>query len=176
MTNYIIISEESERRVEVKHRLRKNVLLALTFSSDGKIIGRKCRKCQEVKPINQFPKPTGGLNVCWPNCLECEKKRIREYARRFTTAEKNSRLSPSALEKQKIAKRNHSKTQRHLVPEKIRARDAIYKALKTGKIKRLPCEVCSNPKSEAHHEDYAKKLDVIWLCKKHHGERHRIPN
>jgi len=54
------------------------------------------------------------------------------------------------------------------------ARSKIKYALKTGKIKRLPCEysVCTNPKTEAHHPDYNFPLDVIWLCRQHHMELH----
>jgi hypothetical protein len=43
----------------------------------------------------------------------------------------------------------------------------------SGRLKKLPCEVCGNPKSDGHHDDYAKPLDVKWLCRKHHAERHR---
>lgn len=41
-----------------------------------------------------------------------------------------------------------------------------------GTLKRQPCEVCGR-KGEAHHEDYKKPLEIIWLCHKHHGEKHR---
>lgn len=27
--------------------------------------------------------------------------------------------------------------------------------------------------AQAHHEDYTKPFDVVWLCTKHHAERHR---
>jgi hypothetical protein len=37
---------------------------------------------------------------------------------------------------------------------------------------RKPCEVCSNPKSQAHHDDYTKPLDIRWLCRKHHLQIH----
>ncbi len=36
-----------------------------------------------------------------------------------------------------------------------------------------PCERCGSPKVHGHHEDYSKPLEVMWLCTKHHGERHR---
>ena len=58
-------------------------------------------------------------------------------------------------------------------PERHYARTIIYNLVKQGKIKRLPCEVCSKEKSEAHHPDYSKPLEVRWLCKKHHKELDR---
>ena len=71
-------------------------------------------------------------------------------------------------------KNNKKKTNAHnLLPHirfKNKARKALQHYIATGKIVRQPCEVCGEKKSEAHHEDYNKPFDVIWLCKKHHTE------
>ena len=58
-------------------------------------------------------------------------------------------------------------------PLKVKARHAVAYAVSTGKLKRLPCIVCKK-KAHAHHEDYTKPLDVIWLCRKHHQEHHNV--
>lgn len=55
---------------------------------------------------------------------------------------------------------------------KSRARLALTSAVHSGKIKRRPCEVCGDPKSHGHHEDYSKPLEVKWLCRNHHQEIH----
>lgn len=56
---------------------------------------------------------------------------------------------------------------------KILARQAVRKAIKSGKITRLPCVKCGAKLTDAHHPDYNKKLEVVWLCEKHHYELHR---
>jgi len=38
---------------------------------------------------------------------------------------------------------------------------------------RRPCTVCGAMKSEAHHEDYSKPLEVTWLCRTCHKAEHR---
>ena len=55
-------------------------------------------------------------------------------------------------------------------PERVKAQRLIFSALRNKTLKKLPCEKCGCEKSEAHHEDYSKPLEVNWLCKKHHGE------
>lgn len=57
-------------------------------------------------------------------------------------------------------------------PEKFHARQAVKYAIKVGKLIKQPCEVCGDKKSQAHHDDYSKQLDVRWLCVKHHSEIH----
>lgn len=58
-------------------------------------------------------------------------------------------------------------------PQKNRARHQLGYAVRVGKIKRLPCEVCGEKLTQGHHTDYSKPLDVQWLCAKHHGEAER---
>jgi hypothetical protein len=55
-------------------------------------------------------------------------------------------------------------------PEKRRAHWAVDNALRSGKLVKGPCEVgggCAG-RIEAHHDDYARPLEVRWVCKRHH--------
>ena len=59
------------------------------------------------------------------------------------------------------------------LPNKNKAHAAVAKAIREGKLVRLPCEKCGNRKSLAHHTDYSKQLEVMWLCAMCHREWHR---
>lgn len=59
------------------------------------------------------------------------------------------------------------------VSEKLRARAQCAYAIRSGKLIRQPCAACGNPKSEAHHDDYSKPLNVEWLCRQCHAAAHR---
>src|ERR1700686_4886225 len=57
---------------------------------------------------------------------------------------------------------------------KRKARIAVMLAVRNGQLVRKPCEVCGGPKSEGHHEDYTKPLEVVWLCRWHHTLAHGL--
>lgn len=74
-----------------------------------------------------------------------------------------------AVGKAKGIKRNK------LYPEKIKANNVVNRAVRTGKLTRpTDCSSCDNPNGriEAHHPDYSKPLEVIWLCSSCHREEH----
>jgi len=56
---------------------------------------------------------------------------------------------------------------------KRNVRKKLGRAVKSGKIIKLNCKQCGNINTQAHHEDYSKPLEVIWLCKNCHMEHHR---
>lgn len=56
-------------------------------------------------------------------------------------------------------------------PERKAAYDKVYRALKTGQLLKKPC-FCGSIDVEAHHEDYAKALEVIWICRQCHHRHH----
>lgn len=61
-----------------------------------------------------------------------------------------------------------------------RAHHAVAQALRKGRLTREPCEACGAVHGvdgavlHAHHEDYSKPLDVVWLCRRHHRRLHAI--
>lgn len=56
---------------------------------------------------------------------------------------------------------------------KANVRKTLSMAITRGRIKKQPCAECGEIKAEAHHPDYDKPFDVIWLCRKHHLELHK---
>src|SRR3990167_11210832 len=50
----------------------------------------------------------------------------------------------------------------------VRADKKVHYALALGRLVRQACEQCGEPKTDAHHDDYSKPLDVRWLCRSCH--------
>ena len=57
--------------------------------------------------------------------------------------------------------------------DKVRVERMVQWKIRAGFLKRLMCCICGNVKSQAHHPDYSKPYDVIWLCALHHTRLHR---
>lgn len=56
---------------------------------------------------------------------------------------------------------------------KENARNVTRYHIATGKLSRGACEASDcDAVTEAHHDDYAKPLEIKWLCKRHHEELH----
>ena len=56
---------------------------------------------------------------------------------------------------------------------KRKAHKIVEYALMRGDLIREPCERCGTTDNvQAHHDDYSRPLDIMWLCPSHHGDRH----
>jgi len=55
-----------------------------------------------------------------------------------------------------------------------KAREKLNHYLRDNHIERQLCEVCGNPDTEAHHDDYSKPLEIRWLCFEYHREWHKF--
>lgn len=99
------------------------------------------------------------------------KKEYPEYKEEGSfkdeTLESTDRVNASGTGDEKCAKNNLN-----AVPSKKKAWDALNKAKRRGQIEQQPCEVCGDLNSQAHHDNYNNKLDVRWLCQKHHYQLH----
>lgn len=134
---------------------------------------KTCRGCTKTFPISEFYEnrrmKDGHLNYC-KEC--CANKAILYHSRddyREMRLETNRRYLNTPNGKEQKARSNRRARERH--PEKERARDAVEIALKCGRLVRLPCCLCGDAKSEAHHADYSKPLDVTWVCFRCHREK-----
>jgi len=67
-----------------------------------------------------------------------------------------------------------SQRYRSLHPEKAKAHSVVDHAIEDGSLVKKPCEVCGDLKVQAHHPDYSKPLEIVWLCVKHHYELHQL--
>lgn len=57
----------------------------------------------------------------------------------------------------------------------VSAHTSVYVAVREGRLVRQPCEVCAAVEVYAHHPrgyQGAHRLDVQWLCLRHHMEVH----
>lgn len=104
------------------------------------------------------------------------REKVRESQRQWSLSpngralQERIRQRPEYLEIRRKAK----STWNHRNRDKRRVHRQVKVAIERGLLDRKACEVCGDRESEAHHDDYAKALEVRWLCRIHHAEHHRI--
>jgi len=117
-------------------------------------------------------------------CKDCLKERDRNRANNpeRIQARKDYQKTKAFRESSNKANRKYSKTEKGKKNakkwqlannEKRVAHGIVAYKVKIGELIKSPCEVCGKEKSEAHHDDYEKPLEVRWLCRKHHAEHHK---
>ena len=125
---------------------------------------KQCPRCQKIKSIDKF-----GINAaspdgysCW--CKKCKCDSQKSYRRRRTV----EAFAVNALSARQKYRRSNRR--------KILANVLVHNALKSGKISKPDhCTKCFKKGIvEAHHTDYSKPLDVVWLCVCCHKRAHRI--
>lgn len=96
------------------------------------------------------------------------KRRKRHFCSRECYSKYRSELLPK--EEQNAYGTGYPQEER---AKRKKARSILNHYLRDNHIDRKPCEVCGNPKTEAHHDDYDKPLEIRWLCFKCHRAYHK---
>lgn len=121
-------------------------------------VTKRCRKCS-ARAGGMAPKPTRRLGT-WIPCSRCGSL----FYRRPSAA---NQLFCSSLCGNRAKAATAEDKQR-----KVSARAEANTALLNGRLTRCSCEVCGDPNTQMHHEDYNQPLLITWLCRRHHGALH----
>ena len=124
---------------------------------------KKCFKCKIDKELVDFyphkQMKDGHLNKC------------RDCARMDSAAQLElNKLNPDWVAKEK--ERVRLKQLKLAGSKRTKIYERVKAAIVSGAVKQEPCAICGEEKTEGHHEDYDKPLDLVWLCKRHHADRH----
>ena len=130
---------------------------------------RKCSKCKKVKPLSSFHRSRGKVYGRISHCKECghlisvshyatHRKYFREYRER-----------PGVKRRELLRWRNFVKSN----PKINKARSWVRNSVKSGLLKKTPCVICREKKTEGHHDNYNKPLQVTWYCRRCHREWHK---
>ena len=138
---------------------------------------RYCSKCKIEKEKSEFNKDKSNKDGLCVWCRECRNKYLRNYKKKYVQTET---YKIQARKDDKKFRLRHPdriyaiiKRKREKYPIKYKANNKVSDAIHRKILIKKPCIICGETKVDAHHEDYNKPLDVIWLCRKHHWELHK---
>jgi hypothetical protein len=135
-----------------------------------------CKKCLVVKDISEFYGHSQMGDGHISKCKECTKADVREnraksleYYRQYDRKRWDERGRRGV-----VSAASTERSQRWIAknPEKRQAHIVVGNAIKAGRITRPSrCSAChSECRPDAHHEDYSKPFEIVWLCRKCHGD------
>jgi len=133
---------------------------------------KTCRKCGVKKDISEFYKHNqmadGYLNIC----KDCVKVRVHNY---YCTDIENSRKKEHLRYKRRKNDpkyRESLKRSTRKYRAKLKSNGVLYNKIYKNRPDR--CSACQiiTQKLHAHHPDYSKPLEVIWLCVPCHCRLH----
>ena len=136
---------------------------------------KKCFKCGRVLDLSEFyphkQMKDGHLN----KCKDCAKTDVQVYRIEHPdiVRERDRKRFQNNIERRE-KNAVHAVAYRKKHPERYRAQNAVNNAVRDGRLKKPEaCEVCNTPGLiHAHHHDYSRPLDVVWVCVKCHRDLH----
>ncbi len=130
---------------------------------------RSCQQCVRLfRPtVGQVARGVG--RFCSVSCAARHTATVGQHNKG-----PNCYLFRHGLSRTTAKQTEYARAHRARYPLAQRARELVQNALRRGELTRQPCASCGAVDGvHAHHEDYARPLDVIWLCGRCHRRRHR---
>ena len=124
---------------------------------------KSCFVCGRALPIDDFYRDSRMTDGHLGKCKECCKRQALEHRRSRLEYWREYDRQRFQTPKRKAVALEVQRQRRKRYPEKEKARRMVGRAVKSGELQRQPCAICGANKTEAHHIDYSRPLDVVWL-------------
>ena len=139
---------------------------------------KTCRCCGRTLGLAEFPCHPGCKDGREGRCKTCKsaymksRRQVPEVRKRETETRRRwyENGGREIVRKNTLQYRKRTGYPGWSLPERRHARNLAQSAIRRGKLKRLPCEVCGIKKAESHHDDYTRPFEIRFLCNKHHKE------
>ena len=134
---------------------------------------KTCFKCLVQKPMEDFYKHVAMADGRLGKCKDCTKRDVNEHRLKNLEAIRAYDNRRSAQPHRVAARVVNTKEYRAAFPKRAKANAKVSRAVRAGLLKKQPCWVCGGD-AVAHHPDYDRPLDVVWLCQPHHKLAHAL--
>lgn len=133
---------------------------------------KTCFKCGQEKPLEDFYKHPRMASGVLGKCKECAKQDVRDNYRARIEDKRAYDKKRNSSPARKASRVEHQRTRRAKDRQKDHARQLVRRSVQSGQLIKKACEHCGDPSTEAHHRDYSKPLEVVWLCFTCHRREH----
>ena len=133
---------------------------------------KTCFKCGVEQPLSQFYKHKGMADGHLNKCKSCAKRDVLVHRHQNIDAIRAYDRERAKNPDRVALSYQNAVAYREKYPERYRANSLVAAALKTGRLVKQPCAHCGAAEVEAHHPDYSRPLDVVWLCPADHKAIH----
>lgn len=147
---------------------------------------KTCKECGIEKPMTEYyahkEMADGHLN----KCKSCVRHRVSIHAKNnadyYKEYDKKRANLPHRVEARKaylkteagkLSRKKAHENYKKNYPLRKAAQIITANAIRDGRLTKQPCFICGE-NAQAHHPDYLRPLDVMWLCVKHHNETHAL--
>jgi len=139
----------------------------------ARVVMKICYKCNKQKPLSEFYKHSAMQDGYLGKCKDCARTDVKNNRiKREEYYQEYDKLRYKNNPNRREQCLNSHKRMRSLYPDRYKARTALNNAVRDKRIERpVVCSKCKQRGGiEAHHEDYSKPLDVVWLCSTCHAK------
>jgi hypothetical protein len=134
---------------------------------------KQCKLCGDLKPITEFRRRRKSSESRVTECRSCHNAKNRQYeannpGKKAANARRIYAQNPEGFH---ARSKRWEEANKERVMVSRRAADHVRYAVKTGKLtKPSACQHCgtTSVRIVSAHLDYARSLDVLWLCDRCH--------